>query len=72
MRSLTCSRILNHLVCFNECIRIDVVDILIGHKVSNHVCSDPLEHCMLNNDTTMDENPKVVVCALLSLSTIFT
>ena len=46
-----------------ECYRIDLVDSL-GHKtVSNNVSDDPLEHCLLNDGTTQDENPEVAMCA---------
>jgi len=49
----------------DECNKIDVVDGLIWETVSNLDSNDPLEHLMLNNDTTKDENPKVAECAQL-------
>jgi len=46
----------------NECNKIDVVDGLIRKTTSNINSNDPLEHLMLNNSTTKDENPKVAEC----------
>ena len=48
---------------FNEFHRVDVVDRLVREDVINYVSSDLLEHCMLNDGTTKDENPEVVMCA---------
>lgn len=45
--------------------KIDVVDGLIWETVSNLVSNDPLNHLMLNNSTTENENPEVVECAQL-------
>ena len=39
-----------------ECCRIDAVDSLAQKAISNNVSCDPLEHCLLNNGTTGDEN----------------
>ena len=41
----------------NECNKVDVVDSLIQETTST--INDPLEHLMLNNSTTEDENPEV-------------
>jgi len=36
---------------------------LFGREtISSHDFNDPLEQCLLNNSTTKDENPKVVIC----------
>jgi len=42
---------------------IDVVDGLIQEFVSNVDSNDSIEHLMLNDNTTKDENPKVATCA---------
>ena len=47
----------------DECNMIDVVDGLIRETVSNVVSNDCLEHVLLNDSTTKDENPEVVMCA---------
>ena len=49
----------------DECHKIDVVDSLIQEITSNIDSNDPLEHLMLNNSTTEDENPEIVECAQL-------
>ena len=36
-----------------------MIDALVADEATNHVCSDPFEHCMLNDDTSKDENPEV-------------
>jgi len=45
-----------------EFYRIDVVNNLVREEVTNHVSSDPLEHCVLNNGTSRDKNPLVTMC----------
>jgi len=47
----------------NEYNKIDVVDGLIRETTSNLDSNDPLEHLMLNNSTSEDENPSVSKCA---------
>jgi len=49
----------------DECNKVDVVDCLIRETVSNISSHDPLEHLMLNNNTTKDENPEVAKFAKL-------
>jgi len=49
----------------NECNKINMVDSLIRETASNIDSNDPLEHLMLNNSTTEDENSKVTECAQL-------
>ena len=44
---------------------IDVVDGLIRKTMCNRRSNNPLEHLMLNNSTTKDENPEVAMCAQL-------
>jgi len=38
-----------------------VIDNLGRGEVTNQVSSDTLEHCVLNDGTTKDENPKVLM-----------
>ena len=45
------------------CQQIDVVDNLVQGIIFNNVSNDPLEHSILNNGTSKDENPKVAICA---------
>ena len=47
----------------NECNMINAVDGLIRETVSNVVSNDCLEHVLLNDSTTKDENRKVAMCA---------
>ena len=47
----------------DKCHGVDVVDRLVREDIINYVSSDLLEHCMLNDGTTKDENPEVVMCA---------
>ena len=47
----------------DECNMIDVVDGLIRETVSNVVSNDSLEHVLLHDSTTKDENPEVAMCA---------
>jgi len=47
----------------DECNMIDVVDGLIRETVSNVVSNDCLEHVLLHDSTSEDENPKVAMCA---------
>jgi len=47
----------------DECNKIDVAEGLIWETVSNLDSNDPLEHLMLNDSTTKDENPEVAMCA---------
>ena len=49
----------------DESNKIDVVDGLIWETASNINSNDLLEHLMLNNSTTEDENSEVVECAQL-------
>ena len=49
----------------DECNKIDVVDGLMRETVSNLDSNDPLEHLMLNDNTTKDEKPEVAMCAQL-------
>jgi len=42
---------------------VDVVDGLIWEIVSNVVSNYSLEHSLLNDSTTEDENPEVAMCA---------
>ena len=49
----------------DACYRIDVIDNLVREEVINHVSGDPLVHCMLNNGTAKNKNPKVVMRAHL-------
>jgi len=46
-----------------RCCMIDVVDALTRETMSNLNSNDYLEHLMLNDSTTKDENPKVTLCA---------
>jgi len=46
-----------------ECNMIDVVDGLMRETVSNVFSNDSLEHLLLNDSTTEDENPEVAMCA---------
>jgi len=48
---------------FYECHMIDVVDGLIWETVSNVVSNDSLQHLMLNDSITKDENPEVAISA---------
>ena len=48
---------------FDECHKFDVIDNLVREEVPNHVSSDPLEHFILNDGTSKDENPEVAICA---------
>jgi len=41
----------------DECHMTDVVDGLIRKTISNVVSNDSLEHLLLNDNTTKDENP---------------
>ena len=50
---------------FDECNKIDVVNGLIRETMCNLNSNDPLEHLMLNNSITKDENPEVAKCAQL-------
>ena len=50
---------------FNECHRIDVINPLVWKTITNQVSIDPLEHCMLNDGTTKDDNHKVAMFAQL-------
>jgi len=50
---------------FDECDKIDVVDRLIWETMSNCDSNDPLQHLLLNNNTTKDKNPDVAKCAQL-------
>ena len=55
---------------FDESHRIDVIDDLVREQVGNHISGDPLEYCMLNDSTSKNKNPEVVVCSIIgSLST---
>jgi len=47
----------------DECNMINVVDGLIWKIVSNVVFNDSLEHLLLRDSTTKDENPEVAMCA---------
>jgi len=47
----------------DECNMIDVVDGLIRKTVSNVVSNDSLEHLLLHDSTTKDENLEVAMCA---------
>ena len=47
----------------DECNMIDVVDGLIWETVSNVVSNDSLEHVLLHDSTTKDENLEVAMCA---------
>jgi len=47
----------------DECNMIDVVDGLILETVSNVVSNDYLEHVLLNDSTTKDENLEEAMCA---------
>ena len=47
----------------DDCNMIDVVDGLIWEIVSNVVSNDFLEHLMLNDSITKDENLEVAMCA---------
>jgi len=49
----------------DECNKIDVVDSLIRETASNINSNFPLEHLMLNNSSTENENPEVAECAKL-------
>jgi len=42
----------------DECNMIDVVSGLIRETISNVVSNDSLEHLMMNDSTTEDENPR--------------
>ena len=42
---------------------IDVVDGLIRETVSNVVSNNSLEHLLLHDSTSKDENPEVAMCA---------
>jgi len=50
----------------DKCHMIDVVDGLVRETISNHESGDPLEHCMLNDSSTKDANPKVAIYAQIS------
>jgi len=47
----------------DECNKIDVVNGLIWETMSNLDSNNPLNHLMLNDDTTKDENREVSMCA---------
>jgi len=47
----------------DECNKIDVVDGLMRETAFNLDPKDPLDHLMLNNSTTEDEDPEVADCA---------
>jgi len=47
----------------DECHRIEVVDSLVWGTITNTISNDPLECLMLNDSTTLDENPEVAMCA---------
>jgi len=42
----------------NECHRIDVIDSLVRETIINYDSIDPLEHCILDDSITKDENLK--------------
>jgi len=42
---------------------IDVVDGFVRETISNHESDDPLQHCMLNDNSTKDANPEEAICA---------
>jgi len=46
----------------NECHWIDLLDSWVWGTITNNVSNGPLEYLMLNNSTTLPENPKVVMC----------
>ena len=50
---------------YDECNKIDVIDGLMRETSFNLDPEDALEHLILNNSTTKDENPKVAECAQL-------
>jgi len=47
----------------DECNMPDVVDGLIRETVSNVVSNNSLEHLLLHDSTSKDENPEVAMCA---------
>ena len=48
---------------FSECHKIDVIDCLVWEIIANYDSNDFLERCILNDNTTSNENPKVPICA---------
>jgi len=46
----------------DECNMIDLVDGLIRETVSNVVSNDSVEHLLLHDSTTKDENLEVTMC----------
>jgi len=46
-----------------ECHWIEVVDSLVVGTISNNVSNDPLEHCILNDGTSKDENLEIAIYA---------
>jgi len=40
-----------------------VIDNLISEDITNHVCSDPLEHCLLDDGTSQGVNFDFTMCA---------